>query len=563
MNFEKFHSLQNYIFHTKRPKILLPIFILIIPTFFLYYPYLSNALIFDDYNIFNGNPSIYDYALTPFNGSPRTFPLFTLGFVETIWHSIEIHRCISLVLHILNSVLIFRILQELPAWGKYAPRHDQMFISLTASLFFALHPAATYGAAYLAQRTILIATLFSLLAFYFFLRGLNRGAISDSITAAVFYTLAVFSKEHAIMLPAAILPCILLYPAPRRKFMANALTFAIPCALSGTYIILRMKGLIGAYEPLGENSAATITADPKILTLANSLGFIKPSSFHWFLSITQEAGLFFHYLTAWLLPNPNTMSIDIRIDFLSEAKLSMMCIKIGAFIAFTVSALLILWRGTWSKAVGLGMLYMALMYLTEFSGQRLQEPFVLYRSYLWAPGIAISLAAILAILPIKKHHIPIALTAAAFLFIASQDRLESMHTSKSAWEDAEKKLTSTDLPGSERIYYNIALNQLKDHNFEKAIQNFSIAIDKQPNLAKLHKQRGYAFYSNKNYEKALSDFSHELTISPNDAETFFAIGLTQKTLGNSQEAHTAFEKSSELGYQAATLFLPQKPIYKK
>jgi len=54
-------------------------------------------------------------------------------------------------------------------WGE---RHG---MGAHRATVFAIHPVAVYGAAYLIQRTVVLATLFSMLSILLFVRGL-RGA---------------------------------------------------------------------------------------------------------------------------------------------------------------------------------------------------------------------------------------------------------------------------------------------------------------------------------------------------------------------------------------------------
>ncbi|EFK97765.1 hypothetical protein LDC_0180 [sediment metagenome] len=75
-------------------------------------------------------------------------------------------------------------------------------MSLLAALVFVMHPVAVYGAAYLIQRTILLATLFSLLSWLCVLRGLEERKPLWLWLSVLCYVDAVLSKEHAVMVPA-------------------------------------------------------------------------------------------------------------------------------------------------------------------------------------------------------------------------------------------------------------------------------------------------------------------------------------------------------------------------
>ena len=67
------------------------------------------------------------------------------------------------------------------------------------ALIFAIHPVAVYAVGYVVQRSILMATFFALLMQLAYLRGLLSGQVRWLVLAAVAYFLAVFSKEHSVM----------------------------------------------------------------------------------------------------------------------------------------------------------------------------------------------------------------------------------------------------------------------------------------------------------------------------------------------------------------------------
>ncbi|HVP21278.1 MAG TPA: tetratricopeptide repeat protein [Anaerolineaceae bacterium] len=55
-------------------------------------------------------------------------------------------------------------------------------------------------------------------------------------------------------------------------------------------------------------------------------------------------------------------------------------------------------------------------------------------------------------------------------------------------------------------------------------------------------ERGWLFYSHKNYESAEADFRFVLQREPTDVEALYALGLTLKALGKSQEAVAVFSQ---------------------
>ena len=108
-----------------------------------------------------------------------------------------------------------------------------------------------YAAGYVVQRSILMATLFALLTQLAYVRGLLSGQVRWLVLAAVAYFLAVFSKEHSVMVLALLAAQTVLLrsqvrASARTLWLAWAAFFSI-----GLLIVLRAKGVFGApYEAM-------------------------------------------------------------------------------------------------------------------------------------------------------------------------------------------------------------------------------------------------------------------------------------------------------------------------
>ncbi|UCV04494.1 glycosyltransferase family 39 protein [Dechloromonas denitrificans] len=512
----------------------------------LYAPFLDNSIVFDDHNLFT-NLSIYDHAIRPFNLTPRNFPYFTLGFTEVIWKSIEVHRIISLLLHLINTFLLFRLLGT---WLKEigeAPPPNATLLAAAGSLFFAIHPVAVYGAGYLVQRTILFATLFSLLSLWFYWRSLARNRISDAITAALFYSLAIYSKEHAIMLPASALLLTLLHEAPWRKNLAKAAVFAGLCLPSAILVILTVKGVIGtSYEP---DSATFINAIP----VADS------QIMQWLISGVTQTGLFFDYLKSWLFPDVRIMSADIRVDFSSSWTPIWITVKLGAFVAFAASGAFLVQRRGPLGIIGWGMLYFWLLFATELVSIRFQEPFVLYRSYIWAPGIIIALSGCLTLARLStRAMICCSIIVLSISFFMSRDRLLSLKNDRSLWNDAAAKLTSPDLPGTERIFYNRGIQRLKENSPFDALADMNRVVSRLPSSFEGYSGRAKAHQNLGQHELALAD----LTTASTHTTTAAALGMLEydqfvsfTALNRQQEAEIALTQAASHGHPTARALL--------
>jgi len=75
------------------------------------------------------------------------------------------------------------------------------FIAFMGTLCYAAHPLFTSSATWIPARGDLLLTLFSILAFIFWIRFLNNKHYSALIISWLCFTLAIFTKETAVLLP--------------------------------------------------------------------------------------------------------------------------------------------------------------------------------------------------------------------------------------------------------------------------------------------------------------------------------------------------------------------------
>src|SRR5690349_18964387 len=140
----------------------------------LYWPFLGNPRVFDDWVFFSGEQFAY-YAMHPFGLDMRLPAYFSLAITETEIGSMRAHRIVSLVFHVVCALALCRLIRDL--LRTTAPDRTGPEVEPTAALWacagaalFAIHPVAVYGAGYLVERPIVLVTLFSLLSVVFFMR---------------------------------------------------------------------------------------------------------------------------------------------------------------------------------------------------------------------------------------------------------------------------------------------------------------------------------------------------------------------------------------------------------
>lgn len=507
----------------------------------LYAPFLGNPLVFDDKIFFSGYRFSY-YATHPLGLDLRLPPYFSLTITHVLSGGIVAQRVVSLILHIGVALVLYKLLLDLQR-ATLRPTSDAN-TALRAGIgaaAFALHPVAVYGAAYLVQRSIVMATLFGLVSAVLFLRGLRRGSHADALSAALLYSLAVLSKEHAVLLPAALLPAIALVQAPRRFALRHAALYLAACAPAAIFVTLRSLGVIGGVyeEGVGAIAAQVSTASGEDI-LRHSLA----------LSAVTQAGLFFKYLGLWLWPDPAAMSIDLRVDFVAGWSPAWIVAKVVGFAGFgALGVMLLLRRGAVGLA-GLGLLYAWLLFFVEFAAVRYQEPFVLYRSYLWGPGVICVAVAAMSRLP-RPVVLGAGVLASVVLGYVAHDRLVTFSHPLLLWEDAAAKLPDRPVPWGSRTLYGLGREYLYAGQPEKAIATTERCVRLYPRTVQCVYARGATHLHLEQYELARQHLSRALELEPEGGIIYHRLGLALEGLNRPDEAKALFEQAAKHGYGGA------------
>lgn len=517
----------------------------------VYLPFLGSPFVFDDLNFFSGDvPDTYAHASFQFN--LRWLPYASLGWTAALFSDAVPHffHLGNMLLHAANVILLFYLLRLL--LGAVLPNHENPRVLVwgawLGALVFALHPVAVYAVGYVIQRTILMATLFALLMQLAYLRGLLTGQKRWLVLAVGAYFLAGFSKEHSVLLPAVLgAMTILLRDKNQASRTALWATWSAFAAI-GLLVVLRAKGVFGTpYE-------AMATA------LFEQQGIVESTPVLHLLSVLTQAGLFFKYLLLWWLPNPAWMSVDMREPFVSSVGGWRGWLGAAAFLAYGMVAVRLLLRGGTKGLIGFTLLYPWLQFWLEFSSIRVQEPFVLYRSYLWLPGMMLFFPLLLASpvlsavegLPGRRPLLGLGCITLLLVPLA-WNRLGTFSDNYHLWNDAALLLRSDSASGADRIFYNRGQALAVEHKWEEAIADFKRAVAQSPQLAPLRYPLGMAYVNARQYREAIAQFDAGLAIKPDDAQAYYGKGLALMGLHEGEQALQQMRRGCELGSETACM----------
>jgi protein O-mannosyl-transferase len=508
----------------------------------LYAPFLSNPLFFDDRGLFSGL-RFAEFATTPFGWGLRYPSYFTIAAVQVVFGTVQAQRALNLVLHCAAALALFfalRSLQRLCLSAPETPARGRIAAMVAAALF-AAHPVAVYAAGYLVQRSILLATLFSLVSLAVFVRGAVTMSTRAAVAAGVFYALAVLSKEHALLAAALGPLAIWAHGTPRRALYRYICTYWAICAPVAILVVLFGQGIIGQrYEPDFAEVAAQISP--------SEAGWVGAP---WVGSALAQAALFFRYLWLWLWPRTDAMALDLRVDFATLWQPSAALAALLAFIACgAVCASLVIRRKGAAALVAFGMLWFWLLYLVEFSTIRFQEPFVLYRSYLWAPGVAIAAAALLARLPVRAA-LATSVCALLVLGVQAHDRLGSFSSGVAIWEDAVAKLPPRPVPGAPRTLYQLGREYLNSGQADRAVAVIERCLREYPQAFHCVFARAAIHLRLEEYEAAIPYLRQALALRPEEGIAAHHLGLALQQLGCPDQARAQYEAAYKLGFLGA------------
>lgn len=481
---------------------------------------LGNGLIFDDERLIDG------YVTTRY-GSLLELKLRMLSNGSFNWvrslvgENIPVQRTVNVLLHLCTCCALYQLFERLMGRIAYsqgvlaapdfeASRRTALQVGIMA---YALHPIAVYAVGYLIQRSVVMATLFGVLSCLAFVRAITERKPLWHGVAFFFFVLAALSKEHVVLIAGMAVPLYIFLVRPTWQRATTMVAVAV--VLLGISLAILLSLYSGMLGQLFDGSSRE---------LATQLDRQRPGALGeiFALSVVNEAALFFYYGVLWVLPYPGWMSIDMHPPF--PLTLTSMPHLLGAFAycaLLIISVIALLRKSDVWGFLGLCLLFPLVLFWTEFSTVWVQDPFVLYRSYLWAIPIPALIGLLLTgFSPGTLYKVAVVLALA--LGIGTVDRIWSMHNAKSVWEDAIQK---TSLPGASnavgraRPFMNQGAEHLKRFEFELAAKDFGIA-------------------------DALGAIG---------GEALFSMGMAQRAMGRHAEALQLLTQAKNAGYSGSQL----------
>ena len=84
--------------------------------------------------------------------------------------------------------------------------------------------------------------------------------------------------------------------------------------------------------------------------------------------------------------------------------------------------------------------------------------------------------------------------------------------------------------------------------YDKAIQDYTFAIDRIPEYPQTYVDRGFAYYLKGEYDRAIQDHDTAIGLEGNNSAAYYGRGLAHSSQGDVTKARADLNKAIELGY---------------
>lgn len=222
------------------------------------------------------------YAASSFHAGGSLRPLAMSSFALDYWRhgslDADTFKFTNIFIHALTTFALAIFFRQLFNLAKWEPRHAAVF-ALVLALLWAIHPLQVSSVLYVVQRMQTMATLFLILAMWAYIR-LRQAQIEGGrawphgVLVAVFWLLALASKEDAALLPAycLLLELILLRFAASQRWREHSLRRAyliMGVAAAGCYFfwVLPHYWAVDAYGGREFNSVERLLTQARVLVM--------------------------------------------------------------------------------------------------------------------------------------------------------------------------------------------------------------------------------------------------------------------------------------------------------
>lgn len=438
---------------------------------------------------------------------------------ETIPDARPFHRT-NLIFHLLNTLLVF-VFVHLLTKGKW-------FVAVVASVLFGLHPMHVESVAWVSERKDVLYVFFFLLGLISWFYYRHAKSKIAYILALAFFVLSCLSKAMAVVFPVVLLlidyfegRILTQKPLLRFNLILEKLPhFAIALFFGFMAVNVQGGGNFYGYFDIEIQEKAIGSFD--VITYGQRLMFACYGFIMYFVKLIWPFGLSTFY------PYPNLQEAG-SIKFLIMPVLAAVVIG-GAIYMYKRSKVF-----TFSIFFYLVTVALVLQFLSV--GKVIMADRYTYLPYV---GLGVLLGYGFQWLYSRQQYRIVAVAGIAILGI-----FWGYRTSEAceAWKDGESLWTNVikTFPQTHEAYVNRGNNRGKNGEYQKALEDFLIAVQLKPDEAEIFKSLGNTYGSLDQFEKSIEAFDKALALKPGNYTYYLNRGVTYGRSGNDSMAMRDFE----------------------
>lgn len=438
-------------------------------------------------------------------------PLMTLGYLlcyEAFGKVAFGYHLVNLLLHVAVVCSLFGL-----TWVLFRSRR----IAFVAALAFAIHPIHTESVDWIASVTDLDVTLFSLLAFWFFVKGaLPEGKRSEAaiVGMAVSFGLALLSKEQALMLPLLATIYEHGYRDDRAEttWKQKLARYDVLWLLSAAYILVRIR-VLGALAPVVYKSR--VPWPQAFLSAPALIG-------------RYVAKLFWPWrLCAFYVFHKSTQILDPRV-----------LAGIAALVALTF-AFAALWKQ--DRIASFGFIWF-LATLAPVLNARWLAANVFAERYLYLPSVGFCWVVAWCVVRLwdrmsagRAALRPVLAVISGLLVALCAVRV---FTRNRDWTNDVQLYTQTlsQQPYAAPILNNLGTIYWGEGQYNRAEREWAKAYRLQPKMVAVLDNLGLYYSKEGDYQQAVNDFLRALRLNPAFTQAHLHLGLVYEAMGSRQAA---------------------------
>ncbi len=490
---------------------------------------------FDDTVNIVDNPYVRDIRLLiePLEHHPWKLPYERryIGFLTFAlnykFHGFQItgYHIVNFVVHLSNALLVYLFVFytfRTPSLRSSALKDDASVIAFFSGLLFVVHPLQTQAVTYIVQRLTSLATLFYLLSVVLYIKGrltLRNADHAHRFLKPLLYVASVLSavfgmrtKEITFTLPFIIMLYEFLFFEGSLK---KRVLYLIPIIMTGLIIPL---SLINIHKPAG----AVISNIGKVTRVQTDL-------LRWDYLVTQFR-VIVTYLRLMIFP----VSQNVDYDYPSYHSLFAPPVFLSFLLLLSIAGigtyLLCRYRkeSPHIRIISFGIFWFFITLSVESSIIPIVDVIYEHRVYLPSIGVFTALTSALYWLvhTYRERWKNIEKTVAGLLVCigvifagVTYARNEVWQDNIRLWEDTVKKS-----PAKARPYYNLGKAFEDKGLYDKALEQFNIALRLKPDYGTSYYHVGNAYFYKGFIDKAIEQYQIALKLMPDNVNLHYNLG---------------------------------------